>query len=121
MDYLAIGIHELANISERRMEKLTNPGKKVLCHQSCNLLFVPPSMHYILCVHADTNYGLPAFLINQEEGVNSGFMIAQYTAAALGKPQQFRSPYMSASKLTFVISLHTCSVREQGADTSFLS
>lgn len=26
LDYLAIGIHELANISERRMEKLINSG-----------------------------------------------------------------------------------------------
>ena len=26
MDYLAIGVHELANISERRIERLINPG-----------------------------------------------------------------------------------------------
>ena len=26
LDYLAIGIHELANISERRIDRLTNPG-----------------------------------------------------------------------------------------------
>ena len=26
LDYLAIGIHELANISERRLERLINPG-----------------------------------------------------------------------------------------------
>jgi len=54
MDFLAIGVSELANISERRIERLVNP------HLS----------------------GLPAFLI-QEGGLNSGFMIAQYTAAAL--------------------------------------
>jgi len=26
LDYLAIGVHELANISERRVERLVNPG-----------------------------------------------------------------------------------------------
>ena len=30
LDYLAIGIHELANMSERRTERLVNPGKFVL-------------------------------------------------------------------------------------------
>jgi histidine ammonia-lyase len=54
MDFLAIALSEIANISERRIERLVNP------HLS----------------------GLPAFLI-KEAGLNSGFMIAQYTAAAL--------------------------------------
>jgi len=54
LDFLAIGIAELANISERRVERLVNPMLS----------------------------GLPAFLIS-EGGLNSGFMIAQYTAAAL--------------------------------------
>jgi len=54
LDFLAIGVSELANISERRIERLVNPQLS----------------------------GLPAFLI-QEGGLNSGFMIAQYTAAAL--------------------------------------
>ncbi|MGQ9653157.1 MAG: histidine ammonia-lyase [Thermodesulfobacteriota bacterium] len=54
MDFLAIAVSELANISERRIERLVNPQLS----------------------------GLPAFLI-QEGGLNSGFMIAQYTAAAL--------------------------------------
>ena len=27
-DYLAIGIHELAAMSERRLERLVNPGEK---------------------------------------------------------------------------------------------
>ena len=53
-DVLAIGVAELGSISERRIEKLTNP------------LFS----------------GLPAFLV-EEAGLNSGFMIAQVTAAAL--------------------------------------
>jgi len=55
LDYLAIGIHELASISERRIERLVNP--------------------------ALSNH-LPAFLV-QEGGLNSGFMIAHCTAAAL--------------------------------------
>ncbi len=54
MDFLAIAISEIANISERRIERLVNP-----------LLS-----------------GLPAFLID-DPGLNSGLMIAQYTAASL--------------------------------------
>ena len=54
MDHLALALAEWANISERRIERMVNP----------------------------TLSGLPSFLI-QEGGVNSGFMIAQYTAAAL--------------------------------------
>ena len=53
-DYLAMAIAELANISERRVERLVNPQLS----------------------------DLPAFLV-VSEGLNSGFMIAQYTAAAL--------------------------------------
>ena len=53
-DFLAIGIHEVANISVTRIERLMNP------HMS----------------------GLPAFLV-AEGGINSGFMIAHCTAAAL--------------------------------------
>lgn len=56
LDYLAIGIHELAAISERRIERLCNPSLSEL----------------------------PAFLV-AEGGLNSGFMIAHCTAAALGK------------------------------------
>ncbi|KAL4226136.1 hypothetical protein ACF0H5_014123 [Mactra antiquata] len=54
LDYLAIGVHELANISERRIERLVNPAYSEL----------------------------PAFL-TQDGGLNSGFMIAHCTAAAL--------------------------------------
>lgn len=54
MDYLAIGLAELANVTERRIERLVNP------HLS----------------------GLPAFLA-PDSGLNSGYMIAHYTAAAL--------------------------------------
>ena len=54
MDFLGMAISELANISERRVERLVNPQLS----------------------------GLPAFLVS-DGGLNSGFMIAQYTAAAL--------------------------------------
>jgi histidine ammonia-lyase len=53
-DFLSIAIAELANISERRVERLVNPQLS----------------------------GLPAFLI-EDGGLNSGFMIAQYAAASL--------------------------------------
>ncbi len=53
-DFLAIAVAELANISERRTERLVNPKLS----------------------------GLPAFLI-KNGGVQSGFMIAQYVAASL--------------------------------------
>ncbi len=53
-DFLAIAIAELGAIAERRIEKLTNTAFS----------------------------GLPPFLI-AEAGLNSGFMIAQVTAAAL--------------------------------------
>lgn len=55
LDYLSIALAELANISERRTERLVNPA---------------------------LSNGLPAFL-TKYGGLNSGFMIAQYTAAAI--------------------------------------
>jgi histidine ammonia-lyase len=54
-DFMKLGIAELANISERRLERLVNPA---------------------------LSEGLPAFLV-EEGGINSGFMIVQYAAAAL--------------------------------------
>lgn len=54
LDFLAIAVAELANISERRIEQLVNPALS----------------------------GLPAFLV-EHGGLNSGFMICQVTAAAL--------------------------------------
>lgn len=54
MDFLGIALSELANISERRIERLVNPQLS----------------------------GLPAFL-TEKGGLNSGYMIAQYTAASL--------------------------------------
>lgn len=53
MDFLAIGLSELANISERRIYKLISGTR-----------------------------GLPSFLV-AKPGLNSGFMIAQYTAASV--------------------------------------
>ena len=55
LDYCGIALAELANISERRLERLVNP---------------------------QLSEGLPAFLI-ENGGLNSGFMILQYSAAAL--------------------------------------
>lgn len=55
LDYLAIGVHELASMSERRLERLVNPA------------------------YSD----LPAFLV-ENGGLNSGFMLAHCTAASLG-------------------------------------
>ncbi|TFZ39173.1 histidine ammonia-lyase [Soehngenia longivitae] len=55
MDFLGIALSEIANISERRLERLVNPS---------------------------LSNGLPAFLTTNG-GVNSGFMIVQYAAAAL--------------------------------------
>ncbi|MGL5989645.1 histidine ammonia-lyase [Cetobacterium sp.] len=54
-DFLAIALAEMANISERRLERLVNPS---------------------------LNNDLPAFLVNNG-GLNSGFMIVQYSAASL--------------------------------------
>lgn len=54
MDFLGIALSEIANISERTVDRLVNP------HVS----------------------GLPPFLV-EKSGLNSGFMISQYTAAAL--------------------------------------
>ncbi|TXT53975.1 MAG: Histidine ammonia-lyase [Candidatus Thorarchaeota archaeon] len=54
MDFLGIALSELANMSERRVNRLVNPDLS----------------------------GLPAFLTT-ESGLESGLMIAQYTAAAL--------------------------------------
>ncbi|MEZ5462562.1 histidine ammonia-lyase [Dokdonella sp.] len=56
MSYVKAAIPVLASISERRLNKLVDPAN---------------------------NDGLPAFLIGNEDATDSGFMIVQYTAAAL--------------------------------------
>jgi histidine ammonia-lyase len=55
LDFLAIALAEVASIAERRVERLVNP---------------------------DLSEGLKPFLVDSG-GLNSGFMIAQYVAAAL--------------------------------------
>jgi len=56
MSYVKASIPVLASISERRLNKLVDPA---------------------------TNDGLPPFLIGNEDATESGFMIVQYTAAAI--------------------------------------
>ena len=88
MDYLAIGVHELASMSERRVERLVNPGKcheiirKFVCYD-IEIFFVENSNHSIINTSLLAYSELPAFLV-QDGGLNSGFMIAHCTAAALG-------------------------------------
>ena len=60
LDYLAMGMSEIANISERRVEKMMNP-------------------HFS---------DLPAFLI-KDSGLNSGLMIAHVTIAALASENKY--------------------------------
>lgn len=55
MDYMGIALAEIANVSERRLERLVNPA---------------------------LSNGLPAFL-TKHGGVHSGFMIVQYSAASI--------------------------------------
>ncbi|MBI9009751.1 MAG: histidine ammonia-lyase [Tenericutes bacterium] len=55
MDFLTIAMCELANISERRLERMVN---------------------------SNLSNGLPAFLV-KTSGINSGFMIVQYSAASV--------------------------------------
>lgn len=55
LDFLAIAVNEMGNISERRIERLVNPT---------------------------LNNGLPAFL-TENGGLNSGLMLLQYAAAAM--------------------------------------
>ncbi|MFC7300314.1 HAL/PAL/TAL family ammonia-lyase [Cognatiluteimonas weifangensis] len=56
MSYVKAAIPVLASIAERRLNKLVDPA---------------------------TNDGLPAFLVGNADGTESGFMIVQYTAAAI--------------------------------------
>lgn len=60
MDYLAMGLAEICNISERRIEKMMNPSFS----------------------------DLPAFLV-KNSGLNSGLMIAHVTAAALTSENKY--------------------------------
>lgn len=71
LDYLKIAIAELGNVSERRSAKLTDK--------------------YF-------SEGLPAFLVS-EPGLNSGFMIPQYVAAALVSENKHRASAASVDSI----------------------
>ena len=60
MDYLAMGLSEICNIAERRVEKMMNPSFS----------------------------DLPAFLV-KDSGLNSGLMIAHVTMAALASENKY--------------------------------
>jgi histidine ammonia-lyase len=78
MDTLSIGLTQLAGISERRIDRLVNPL---------------------------TNEGLPPFL-SPRGGLHSGYMIAQYVAAALA------SECKTASHPASVDSIPTSGLQE---------
>jgi len=72
MDYLAVALTELGNISERRLARLLDEA---------------------------SNQGtLPAFL-TKRGGLNSGFMLAQYTAAALASENKVLAHPASADTI----------------------
>lgn len=71
-DYLAIALTSMGNMIERRIDRLVNPK---------------------------INEGLPAFLAAGEEGLNSGYMIWQYTAAALCNENKTLSHPSSADSI----------------------
>jgi histidine ammonia-lyase len=89
LDYLAIGVHELASISERRIERLVHPS------------------------YSD----LPAFLVKQG-GLNSGFMMAHCTAAALVSENKVLTHPSSVDSITTSagqedhVSMGGCSARK---------
>lgn len=72
LDFLAIALTALAGISERRLERLVNPA---------------------------LNEGLPPFLA-PGAGMNSGFMMAQVTAAALVSDNKVLAHPASADSIT---------------------
>jgi histidine ammonia-lyase len=72
LDFLGIGLAALAGISERRLERLVNPS---------------------------LNEGLPSFLA-AGAGLNSGFMMAQVTAAALVSENKILAHPASVDSIT---------------------
>jgi len=72
LDFLGIALSALAGISERRIERLVNPS---------------------------LNEGLPPFLA-VEAGLNSGFMMAQVTAAALASENKVLAHPASVDSIT---------------------
>jgi len=71
-DYLSIALTSMGNMIERRIDRLLNPK---------------------------VNEGLPPFLAGGEEGLNSGYMIWQYTAAALCNENKVLSHPASADSI----------------------
>ena len=72
LDFLAVALSSLAGISERRLERLVNPA---------------------------LNEGLPPFLAHGA-GLNSGFMMAQVTAAALASENKVLAHPASVDSIT---------------------
>jgi histidine ammonia-lyase len=72
LDFLGIALSALAGISERRVERLVNPS---------------------------LNEGLPPFLAG-DAGLNSGFMMAQVTAAALASENKVLAHPASVDTIT---------------------
>jgi histidine ammonia-lyase len=72
LDFLGIALSALAGISERRIERLVNPS---------------------------LNEGLPPFLA-VDAGLNSGFMMAQVTAAALASENKVLAHPASVDSIT---------------------
>jgi histidine ammonia-lyase len=72
MDYLSLALAELGNISERRLTRLTD--------------------------ESSNQETLPAFLI-KHGGLNSGFMLTQYTAAALASENKVLAHPASADSI----------------------
>lgn len=99
MDTLAIALAELANISERRIAKLVDPA---------------------------LNHGLPAFLV-KEGGLNCGFMVPQYTAAALVSENKILSHPASVDSIPTSagqedhVSMGTIGARKAGIIADHLS
>ncbi|ODN30222.1 histidine ammonia-lyase [Fervidobacterium thailandense] len=71
-DYLSIALTSMGNMIERRIDRLLNPK---------------------------VNENLPPFLAGGEEGLNSGLMIWQYTAAALCNENKILSHPASADSI----------------------
>lgn len=71
-DYLSIALTSMGNMIERRIDRMLNPK---------------------------TNEGLPPFLAGGEEGINSGLMVWQYTAAALCNENKVLSHPSSADSI----------------------
>lgn len=72
MDYMKLAVTDLGNMSERRINRL---------------------------VDADSNYGVLPMFLTQHGGLESGLMIAQYTAAALASENKVLAHPASADSI----------------------